>query len=262
MTRKRLLILILWLAGLAVPAVAGEVFVAAAADLNFAMKEMIGPFEKQTGHRLRISFGSSGNFYSQIVNGAPYDMFFSADVSYPRKLETAGMGEPGTLFLYARGQIVLWVPNRSTIDLAHQGMQALSDPSIRKVAVANPAHAPYGRAAVAAMEHFKIYETVRGKLVSGESALQAAQFVQSGAANIGIIPLSLASAPAMRQSGRYWTIPAEAYPKIEQGALILRQARKNGNLATAQAFREWVRSRQGRAILERYGFVLPEEGSR
>jgi len=259
---KRLLILILGLSGLTIPAIGVEVLVAAAADLNFAMKEMIGPFERQTGHRVKISFGSSGNFYSQIVNGAPYDMFFSADVSYPRKLEAASLGESGTLFLYATGRIALWVPNSSRIDLAHEGMQALSDPIIRKIALANPAHAPYGRAAAAAMEQAQVYMKVRNKLVFGESALQASQFVQSGAADIGIIPLSLALAPPMRQSGRYWTIPPQSYPKIEQGALILRQARKNGNLAAAQAFREWVRSGQGRAVLERYGFVLPEEGKR
>lgn len=255
-------LLIPWLTCLAVPVKAGEVLVAAAADLNFAMKEMIGPFEKQTGYRVKLSFGSSGNFHSQIINGAPYDMFFSADLSYPRKLESAGLGEPGTLFVYAIGQIVLWVPNRSTIDLTHRGMQALSDPSIRKVAVANPVHAPYGRAAVATMEYAKIYERIRSKLVSGESVLQAAQFVQSGAADIGIIPLSLALAPVMRQSGRYWVIPSDTYPKIEQGALILKRARQNGNLAAAQAFLDWVRSREGRDVLVRFGFALPEEGRR
>jgi molybdate transport system substrate-binding protein len=262
MTRKRLLILILWFTCLTLRAMAAEVFVAAAADLNFAMKEMIGPFERQTGHRVKLSFGSSGNFYSQIVNGAPYDMFFSADVSYPRKLEAAGMAESETLFVYAMGRIVIWVPINSPIDLDRSGMQALSDPSIRKIAIANPAHAPYGRAAVAAMEHFKIYEKLQDKLVSGESVLQAAQFVQSGAADIGIIPLSLALAPVMRQSGRYWRIPSDTYPKIEQGALILKRARQSGDLAAAQAFRDWVRSRQGRDVLARFGFALPEEGTR
>ncbi len=262
MTRTRLWILILWLAGSAIPVQAGEVLIAAAADLNFALKGMAGPFEQQTGHRLRLSFGSSGNFYSQIVNGAPYDMFFSADMEYPKRLEEAGMAQPGTLFVYGSGRLVLWVPNRSAIDLARAGLRALTDPAVRKISIANPAHAPYGRAALAALQHEGIYEQIKGNLVSGESVLQAMQFVQSGAADMGIIPLSLALAPAMRQSGRYWPIPADTYPKIEQGALILKRAQQNGDLAAAQAFRDWIRSRQGRDFLVRFGFAVPEEEGR
>ncbi len=262
MTRIRLWFLIFWLAGSVIPVNAGEVLIAAAADLNFALKAMAGPFESQTGHRLKLSFGSSGNFYSQIVNGAPFDMFFSADMAYPRRLEDAGLAEPGTLFIYASGQLVLWVPNRSTIDLASAGIRALADPAIRKISIANPAHAPYGRAALAALRHEGLYEQVKDSLVSGESVLQAMQFVQSGGADIGIIPLSLALAPAMRQSGRYWLIPPETYPKIEQGALILKRAQNNGNLAAAQSFRDWTRSRQGRDILVRFGFAVPGEGGR
>ncbi len=252
-----LLLLIFWLGVLPLNAVAGEVFVAAAADLNFAMKEMAGPFEKQTGHRLKLSFGSSGNFYSQIVNGAPYDMFFSADMSYPLRLEKSGIAEPGTMFIFAVGRIVLWVANKSLVDLEHAGMQALNDPAILKIAVANPAHAPYGQAAIAAMRHAAVYDAVKDKLVSGESVLQAMQFVQSGAADIGVIPLSLALAPAMRQSGRYWSIPPDSYPKIAQGALILKRAKESGNLAAALSFRDWIRGREGRDILARFGFALP-----
>jgi molybdate transport system substrate-binding protein len=262
MLRTWLLILISPLAFMPARARAGELFVAAAADLNFAMKEMAVLYERQTGDRLRLSFGSSGNFYSQIVNGAPFDMYFSADVSYPRKLAAAGLGEPGGLFVYAVGQIVLWVPGKSEVDLESSGMQALCDHSVRKISIANPVHAPYGRAAVAAMQHYGIYGKVKGRLVFGESVLQAAQFVQSGAADIGIIPLSLAIAPLMRQSGRFWKIPAGTYPAIEQGALILRRAGKSGNLPAAQAFRSWIRGGQGRAILARFGFALPEEGGR
>jgi molybdate transport system substrate-binding protein len=262
MTWNRLLLLTLILAGIPPPGRAGEVFVAAAADLNFAMKEMAALYERQTGDRLRISFGSSGNFYSQILNGAPFDMYFSADVSYPRKLEAAGLAEPGSLFIYAIGQIVIWVPERSKIDLERLGMESLSDESIRKISIANPRHAPYGRAAVAAMEHYGIYDKVRARLVSGESVLQAAQFVQSGAADIGVIPLSLALAPVMRRSGRFWRIPASAYPAIEQGALILKRAGKGGDLPAARAFRDWVRGGQARAILARFGFALPGEEGR
>ncbi|HYK91559.1 MAG TPA: molybdate ABC transporter substrate-binding protein [Acidobacteriota bacterium] len=262
MIRIRFLLLILGLAGLPAPSEAVDVLVAAAADLNFAMKEMSVPFEKQTGHRLKISFGSSGNFYSQIVNGAPYDMFFSADMSYPRRLQDSGKGEAGTLFVYGLGQIVLWVPNASAIDLVRTGMRALADPTIRKIAIANPVHAPYGRAAVSAMSHAAVYHVVKDKLVSGESVLQAMQFVQSGAADIGIIPLSLALAPDMRRSGRYWLIPQEAYPKIEQGALILSRAGQSGHLDAARAFSDWIQSKAGRDILARFGFLLSGERDR
>ncbi len=253
---------VLILAFRAVPALSGDVFVAAAADLSFAAKELIPPFEKQTGNRVKLSLGSSGNFYSQIVNGAPFDIFFSADVSYPQKLEQAALTEPGTLSIYALGRIVLWVPNEAKIDLSREGMQALAGSAIRKISIANPEHAPYGRAAVAAMEHFGLYQKVRDRIVSGESVLQAAQFVQSRAADIGIIPLSLAVAPPMRSAGRYWVIPVDSYSKIEQGVVILKRARKSGDLAAAEAFREWVLGRPGREILERFGFALLEETGR
>ncbi len=262
MTIKRLVLLLSFLTGWAVPVTAGEVLVAAAADLNYAINAMKDSFEKQTGHRVRLSLGSSGNFYSQIVNGAPYDIFLSADLAYPKKLDAAGLGEPGTLFVYAVGRIVLWAPNHMKIDFSSRGMEALADSSIRKIAIANPAHAPYGRAAVAAMEYFKVYARVRERLVTGENVMQAAQFVQSGAADMGIIPLSLALAPPMLESGKYWTIPVVSYPRLEQGGLILARARKNGDLPAALAFREWFRSRQGRAVLDRYGFLLPKEGRR
>ena len=256
------LTVILGLACRASPAEQGDVFVAAAADLSFAIKEIVPPFEKQTGYKMKLSLGSSGNFYSQIVNGAPYDVFLSADMAYPQKLEAAGLVESGTLVVYALGNIVLWVPNESGFDLSRTGMQTLADPSIRKIAIANPEHAPYGRAAVAAMEHFDLYSKVRDRLVSGESVLQAAQFVQSRAADIGIIPLSLAVAPPMRRAGRYWLIPVDSYPRIEQGVVILKRAGRSGNLAAARSFLEWIRGSAGREILVRFGFALPGERSR
>src|SRR6266545_5774510 len=146
---------------------AGEVSIAAASDLNFAFKEMAADFEKKTGHTVKLSLGSSGNFYAQISNGAPFDVFFSADISYPKKLEAAGLTEPGTLYMYAVGRIVVWVPKDSPIDVASLGIKALQHPSVKKIAIANPKHAPYGRAAVVAMEHYKIHEAVKDKLVLG-----------------------------------------------------------------------------------------------
>ena len=133
-----------------VAAHAGEIVVAAAADLTFAFKDVGARFQRETGNSIKLSYGSSGNFLSQIENGAPYDMFFSADVAYPKKLEAAGLAEPGTLYEYAIGKLVIWVPAKSKLDIS-QGLKVLLDPSISKIAIANPKHAPYGAAAVAAM---------------------------------------------------------------------------------------------------------------
>jgi len=234
---------------------AGDITVAAAADLNFAFKELVTEFEKATGHTVRLSLGSSGNFYAQISNGAPFDLFFSADIAYPRKLEEAGLAEPGAPYLYAVGRIVVWVPKGSLIDVGTLGMKALLHPSVKKIAIANPKHAPYGRAAVSAMEHFKVYDAVKGKLVLGENIAQTAQFVESGAADLGVIALSLALAPAARQLGTYWEVPPAAYPRIEQGAVVLKAAK---DAQGARAFLEYVRGPEGRAVFKRYGFFLPD----
>jgi len=169
-------------------ATAQELQVAAAADLQFVFQEVSVRFQKETGHAVKLTFGSSGNFFSQIRNGAPFDIFFSADVDYPRRLEAAGLVEPGTLAQYATGRIALWVRTGSPIDI-NRGMQALADASIRKIAIANPEHAPYGRAAVAALQHEKIYDKVRDRLVLGENISQAAHFVESSNAATGILAL-------------------------------------------------------------------------
>src|SRR5574341_1135483 len=234
---------------------AEDLTIAAASDLNFAFKELVAGFEKQTGHHVKLSLGSSGNFFSQIQNGAPFDLYFSADIRYPQKLEEAGYAAPGSLYRYAIGRIVLWVPTTSSVDVQRMRMEALLDPSIRKIAIANPKHAPYGRAAVAAMEHFKVYDRVKDRLVLGENIAQAAQYVESGASDIGIIALSLALAPTMKAAGKYWEIPAEAHPPLEQGAVIVKSAKSQ---EAAKAFLEFLRSSGGKEVMKRYGFVVPE----
>src|SRR5438094_2242143 len=206
------------------PAQAGEISVAAAADLNFAFKEIVAEFEKKTSHTVKLSLGSSGNFFSQISNGAPFDLYFSADIRYPQNLEKAGHAVPGSLYEYAVGRIVLWAPKGSTLDL-QKGLETLLDPSVRKIAIANPKHAPYGHAAVAAMEHFKVYDRVKDKIVLGENISQAAQFVESGACDIGIVALSLALAPTMKAAGTFWLIPADAHPAIDQGAAVVKNSK-------------------------------------
>lgn len=233
---------------------AEEITVAAASDLNFAFKELVGEYEKTTGNHVKLSLGSSGNFYSQIQNGAPFDLYFSADIGYPKKLEEAGLTVPGSLYRYAVGRIVLWTSHESRRDVS-KGLEALRDQSIKKIAIANPKHAPYGRAAVAAMEHFKIYDQVKDRLVLGENISQAAQFIESGACEIGIVALSLALAPAMHAKGTYWEIPAEAHPPLEQGAVILKTSKQQD---AARRFLEFMQSDKGQEIMTRYGFTIPK----
>ena len=151
--------------------------VAAAADLSSALKEVATSYEKKTGVKISLSFGSSGALTQQIQNGAPFDVFFSADMEYPRQLVASGDAEGTTLYQYATGTLVLWVPANSPLDLEHKGMEVLLDPSVKKVSIANPQHAPYGRAAVAALKHAGLYDQISSRLVLGESVSQAAQFV-------------------------------------------------------------------------------------
>lgn len=234
----------------ATPVQAEQINVAAASDLNFAIKEIIQQFEGDTGHKVQLTLGSSGNFYAQIVNGAPFDVFLSADLNYPRQLEKAGRAVPGTTFIYAVGGIALWVPKSSKIKLEALGMRALLEPSVRKIAIANPEYAPYGRAAVAAMQKAGVYDLVKSKLVLGENISQAAQFVQSGAADVGIIALSIAMSEPMQRTGTYWPVPRASYPPLEQGAVLLKRAGP-----AAKAFHERLRGVEARKIFAKYGLV-------
>jgi len=234
-------------------AVAEEITIAAASDLNFAFKELVAEYEKSTGNHVKLTLGSSGNFFAQIQNGAPFDLYFSADIAYPRKLEEAGLTVPGSLYQYAVGRIVLWTGNGSHLDFS-KGLQILSETTIRKIAIANPKHAPYGRAAVAAMEYAQVYDQIKDKLVLGENISQAAQFVESGAADVGIIALSLAFAPPMQAAGHYWEIPADAYPPIEQGAVLIMSGK---NQERAKDFLSFIQGAEGQAMMKRYGFVAP-----
>lgn len=233
------------------------VAVAAAADLKFALDEVVTEFERVHPHiDICPTYGSSGIFYAQLSNKAPYDMFFSADIQYPRRLVQEGHASEGSEFIYAAGQIVVWVRNESPLDLERLGTDVLLDRAVRKVALANPQHAPYGRAAQAALRHLGIYDQIQDRLVLAENIAQAAQFVESGAADVGVIALSLAMAPALRDKGRYVIIPPDTYPRLEQGGVILTWSPVKD---VAMAFREFLISEQGRTILRRYGFLLPGE---
>ena len=232
---------------------AQEITAAAAADLQFAFQDVSARFEKDTGKTVKVIFGSSGNFFAQLQNGAPFDLFFSADIDYPKKLEAAGLAEPGTLYPYATGKIVLWVTNESKLDLS-RGLKTLLDPGIKKIAIANPEHAPYGRAAVAAFKHDGIYEKVSSKFVLGENISQTASFVTSGSADIGMVALSLALAPAMKNKGRYTEIPTDDYPPIEQAAIILKSSQQK---ATARRFIDFLKTPPILELLRSYGFSSP-----
>jgi molybdate transport system substrate-binding protein len=239
-------------------AAAQELRIAAAADLQFVLQDVSARFQKETSHKVELTFGSSGNFYSQIQNGAPFDMFFSADVDYPAKLEAAGLVEPGTLSQYATGRIALWVRKGSPID-TNQGLALLADASVRKISIANPEHAPYGRAAVAAMRHEKVYDKVRDRLVFGENILQAAQFVESGNADIGILALSLVLAPPLKGQGTYYEIPTSFYPAIDQAVVVLKSSKQKD---IARQFLSFLRRPQIAEFMRANGLTVPESQPR
>src|SRR5262245_52159301 len=226
--------------------------VAAASDLQAALPAIVTQFEKDTGHTVALTFGSSGNFFTQLQNGAPFDVFLSADIDYPRQLERDGQAEKGSLYEYATGRIVLWTRNESPIDLT-RGLVVLTDPAVRTIAIANPEHAPYGRAAVAAMQHEAVYGRVKAKVVRGENISQAAQFVQSGNADVGIVALSLALSPALKSSGRFIEIPESFYPPIEQAAVVVAASRQK---AVAQQFVQFLKQPASVRTLQSSGFVV------
>jgi molybdate transport system substrate-binding protein len=237
------------------PAQAAEtrmVRVGAAADLKVAFADIVAAFQRQNPDvKVEVTYGSSGNFYSQLSSRAPFDLFLSADVDYPRRLVEQGLAAPNSEFSYAVGGLVLWVRKASPIAVEKLGIEALLDHSVRKIAIANPRHAPYGRAAEAALKKLGVYENVKDKLVYGENIIQTAQFVESGAADIGLISHSLAAAAPLRDEGRTWEVPADSYPSLEQGGVILSWAQDR---QTAEALRSFILGDSGKKILHRYGF--------
>jgi molybdate transport system substrate-binding protein len=227
--------------------------IAAASDLQFVLPDLSAQYEKQTGVKLAITYGSSGNFSAQIQNGAPFDLFLSADNAYPRKLAEAGYADASSLVIYARGELVIWLPPDSPLDLTAQGFRTLLDPRIQKIAIANPEHAPYGRAAIAVLRNVGLYDQLKSKLVLGENVSQAAQFVQSGSAQAGLIARSLALSPALK-SGKRYELSGWRYPMIEQSAVILKSS---SNKQAAGAFLAFLKTPEARAIFTRYGYLAP-----
>jgi len=239
-------------------AVAAEAYgqpltVAAASDLQSALPAITAVFEKESGQKVTVTFGSSGNFFTQISNGAPFDVFLSADLEYPQRLEAAGLAERGSVVEYARGRLVIWTRRDSGIDVA-RGLPVLGEPKVRRIAIANPDHAPYGRAAIAALRADGLYERVKTKFIVGENISQTAQFAQSGGADVGLIALSLALSPALKDAGVTADVPVEKYPPIRQAAAVVAASKQK---TAARQFIDALRAPAIAKILASYGFDLP-----
>lgn len=238
---------------LAMPAYAGKITIAAAADLKFAMDEIVAAFQRENpGEQVEAIYGSSGKFHTQVQQGAPYDLYFSADIAFPRELQKAGFAASAVM-PYALGRIVLW---SNTRDATKMTLASLADADIKRIAIANPKHAPYGKRAEEALRATGLWERVEPKLVYGENIAHAAQFVQTGNAQVGIIALALALNPQLASHGGYWLIPENLHQPLEQGFIITRRAENN---PLAKQFADYMNSKPARAVMTRYGFVLPDD---
>lgn len=232
-----------------------KIRVAAATDLRSCLDALTDAFQVDHPHvDVLPTFAASGVLLTQLKGGLESDLYLSADVAYAHDLAAAGLAAEADVFESGHGRLVVWVRNESPIDVLSLGADALLDASVRRIAIANPLHAPYGRAAMAFLDHLAFHDRVDDKLAIGESAAQAAQYVESGAAEVGILPMALAKGTRLSERGRFWAVPAEAHPPIRHGGAI--HARAIDRAAT-EAFRDHLLSPAGRAILARYGFEFP-----
>jgi molybdate transport system substrate-binding protein len=223
-----------------------ETNVAVAANFTEAAKEIAAAFKQKTGHEAVLSFGASGQFYTQITQGAPFEVLLSADDSRPKKLVADGLAVPDSRFTYAIGKLVLW---SKTPDLV-KGEATLRAAAFAKLSICNPAAAPYGAAAVEAMKSLKVYETLQPKLVEGATITQAYQFVETGNAELGFVALSQLTGP---ETGSRWMVPQELYSPIRQDAVLLKSRARN---AAASGFIEFLKGPEARAIIRKYGYVI------
>ncbi len=254
MSLLRLLTLVVAVATVQV-ARAETITIAAASDLKFAMDEVVELFDaNHPGDEVDVAYGSSGKFYTQIEQGAPFDLYFSADVEYPRRLVEAGLAG-SEVRPYAVGRIVLWSASR---DASQMTLTSLTDPAIRRIAIANPQHAPYGRRAEEALRAAGVWEKVEAKLVFGENISQTAQFVETGNAQVGIIALSLAISPQLAKQGAYWLVPDTLHAPLEQAFIVTKRAEKS---PLARRFADFLNAPAARAVMIRYGFALPGEAA-
>ncbi len=234
---------------------ATKLVVAMAADLRFVAVELQKDFEQQTpGVTIEPIFGASGKLFAQIENKAPFDIFLSADVQFPEKLAEGGLAKKDSLFRFAIGHIVLWVRNDSSLPVEEKGAEILKDPQLKKLAIANPKTAPYGRAAEAALKKLGLYKEIQSKLALGENVSQAAQFAETGAADAAVIGLAFASAPEFAGKGKFWKFPANSFPPLVQGGAILEQTQ---HPEAAKKFCDYLQSPSAQEIFKNYGFGLP-----
>ncbi len=247
----------IWCSGTSAGWAAESVSIAAAADLAYCLDDINAAFKKtHSAADLKVSSGSSGNFTAQIKTGAPFEVFLSADMSFPKDLVKAGLADEKTLFTYAFGKIVLWTLHPEAVDVT-KGLAVLSKPEVvKKLAVANPEHAPYGRAAKEALQHEKMWDALQPRIVLGDNIAQTAQFVSSGNVDAGIVALSLVTSPKLANVGKWQEIPTEDYSPLEQGAVLTKTGTGN---PSAKAYMDFLRTPEARAIFDHYGFRLPEK---
>ncbi|HEY8513153.1 MAG TPA: molybdate ABC transporter substrate-binding protein [Cyclobacteriaceae bacterium] len=226
--------------------------IAAASDMKYAMDSLVQAFEAKHAGVVDVTYGSSGKLTEQIFNGAPFDIFFSADMAYVELLRSRNQAA-SEIYPYATGHLALW---SSKVNPETRKMQTLTDASINRIAIANPQHAPYGERAMEALKYFGLTDAVKAKLVYGQNVAQAAQFVLSGAADAAIIGLSTVRSKAMQQSGgAYYLIPEQSHEPLVQGAVITRYG---SDKKLVHAFFEYIKSPAAVAILSYYGFSKPE----
>lgn len=236
-------------------AYAEQITVAAAADLKFAMDEIVASFKKEhPGDDVLVTYGSSGKFHTQIQQGAPFDMFFSADISFPRELAAKGLAA-SEVRPYAVGRLVLW---SNSVDATKMTLTSLADPKIAKIAIANPKHAPYGKRAEEALRASGLWDKLQPKIVFGENISQTAQYVQSGNAQIGLIALSLAVNSELASKGGYYLIPASLHNPLEQGYIV---TKPGAGKPLVKTFADYMGSKKTRSVMTKYGFVLPNESA-
>lgn len=231
------------------PAFAEQALVAVAANFLPPFRELAIEFETSTGHSLRVAAGSSGNFYSQIKNGAPFDVLLSADAERPKLLEQEGLAVKDSCFTYAIGRLVLWSPNPDLM----KGEQTLRSEHFKHLAIANPKTAPYGVAAMQTMQKLGVWETLQPRIVTGENLGQTMGFIESGNAELGFVALSQTLDPKLKIKGTRWDVPSQLHDPIKQDVVLLTKGKDN---PAAKALMEFIGSPQAKSIIERYGYAL------
>ena len=244
-TLKQTLSLLMFMVLCHQPASAGEIRVAVASNFTEAIKDIALLFEQQTGHQVKLAFGSTGKHYAQIMNGAPFEVFFAADVKRARLLDEGGISQPGSRFTYAIGKVVLWSPDPGLVDAKGD---VLNHGDFRHVALANPKLAPYGRAAEQILQAQGAWKRLQRRMVRGENIGQAYQFINSGNAELGFVAFSQIRRPDGSLQGSYWGPPQSLYKPIEQQAVLLKES------PVARQFLDFVRGEKARSIIRAYGY--------